>query len=213
MLILDKKNNLKMLLVYITAIIMAFCLLLSSPLSPFGQGFSKIDSSVFRTIAMQMDKGYMPYKDTFDHKGPLLYLINFLGLKINSHWGVWLIEFVFMTVNFMVLFFTSKLLNKSYFISFVSIIPSILFLYSLEVYEGFNGGNYAEDYILPFLMISLCLFVDYILNDRVTNVRIAICGMCCACAMMLKFNFAMVWFVFGLIILLNEIKNKNYILK
>ena len=28
-----------------------------------------------------MEKGYMPYRDSFDHKGPLLYFLNFIGNK------------------------------------------------------------------------------------------------------------------------------------
>ena len=62
-----------------------------------------VDSSVFRTIALQMDEGIMPYRDTFDHKGPLLYLINYVGMKISFNNGIWFIEFIsfFVTLVFL----------------------------------------------------------------------------------------------------------------
>jgi uncharacterized protein (TIGR02328 family) len=36
-----------------------------------------------RVFAFMVDKGYMPYRDTFDHKGPYVYLLNMLGEKIS----------------------------------------------------------------------------------------------------------------------------------
>lgn len=56
------------------------------------------DSSVFRYVAYVMKKGGIPYRDTFDHKGPVLYLINYLGLLINLN-GVWIVEVIFMLAN------------------------------------------------------------------------------------------------------------------
>ena len=57
---------------------LSFVFLFNSPLHPWIRGESTTDSSVFRTVAMMMRYGYMPYRDSFDHKGPLLYIIEFL---------------------------------------------------------------------------------------------------------------------------------------
>ena len=38
-----------------------------------------LDSSVFRYIGTIMHDGCVPYRDSFDHKGPLIFLINYLG--------------------------------------------------------------------------------------------------------------------------------------
>ena len=78
----------------------SFVFLTESPLHPWVGSDSGTDSSVFMTVAMMMDKGYVPYRDTFDHKGPLLYVINYLGRQIAVYRGVWIFEFLSMLVAF-----------------------------------------------------------------------------------------------------------------
>ena len=74
--------------------ILAFIFLTKSPLHIWIRSDSDTDSSIFLTVAMMMDRGYMPYRDTFDHKGPLLYLINYLGRHISAYRGIWFVEFI-----------------------------------------------------------------------------------------------------------------------
>ena len=52
------------------------------------------DSSVFLYIGKRMLEGKLPYRDLFDHKGPILYLIEVLGLRLSPHStnGVWMLE-------------------------------------------------------------------------------------------------------------------------
>ena len=52
------------------------------------------DSGVFLYTARQILSGDVPYRDIWDHKGPVLYFINVIGLLIepDSPWGVWLVE-------------------------------------------------------------------------------------------------------------------------
>ena len=52
------------------------------------------DSSVFLYVGNMMLNGKFPYVDAFDHKGILLYFIQYIGLKFSggSQTGVWLIE-------------------------------------------------------------------------------------------------------------------------
>ena len=54
--------------------LITFVFLLKSPLHIWNRADAGIDSSVFQTIALMMDNGYVPYRDTFDHKGPLIYI-------------------------------------------------------------------------------------------------------------------------------------------
>ena len=52
------------------------------------------DSSVFLYIGKRMLEGKLPYRDLFDHKGPILYLIEVSGLRLSPHStnGVWVLE-------------------------------------------------------------------------------------------------------------------------
>ena len=55
-------------------LLVTFLFLQNSPLSIWRGGETGTDSSVFRTVALMMRRGGMPYRDTFDHKGPLLFI-------------------------------------------------------------------------------------------------------------------------------------------
>lgn len=73
---------------------MTFLILMYSKQSPWRKAESWTDSSVFKYVALVMSKGGMPYKDTFDHKGPVLYLLNLLGMQFGYMRGIWIVEFV-----------------------------------------------------------------------------------------------------------------------
>ena len=98
--------------VIISLAIFAFLFLVNSPLHPWIRSNSKTDSSVFRTVAMMMDKGYMPYKDSFDHKGPLLYIIDWIGNKISLSSGIWMIEFGCMIITLFMIYKIARLSCK-----------------------------------------------------------------------------------------------------
>ena len=89
------EKNKENLIVFIAAAVLAFFFLLNSPIHIWRLADTDVDSSVFKTVALMIDKGYMPYKDSFDHKGPLIYVLNYWGLKISYYRGVWLFEMMF----------------------------------------------------------------------------------------------------------------------
>ena len=67
------------------------------------------DSAVFKTVSMMMRHGFMPYRDSFDHKGPLLYALNYLGDSIAVYRGIWVVELLFMTVTFLMVYRIARL--------------------------------------------------------------------------------------------------------
>ena len=54
------------------------------------------DSTVFLYMGQRILDGFIPYKDAWDHKPPMIYWINALGLYLGqgSFLGVRLIEFL-----------------------------------------------------------------------------------------------------------------------
>ncbi len=198
-----QKKYLYEVLIIIALGTISFIILMSSPLNPLYKGASKIDSSVFKYVSMEMAEGGMPYKDTFDHKGPLLYLINYAGYLISYYRGVWVIEYFFMFVFLAVTYATARL--------FCGRVPSLLLvlLCASPFKTYFNGGNLSEEYALVFIAIGMYIFIDYFLNNQISKLRLVICGVCCAAVLMLRLNLAAIWIVFPVAVLIKCAQEKN----
>ena len=65
------------------------------PAMPLGQRIPSRDPGVFLYIGAQILDGKVPYRDIWDHKGPVIYYIDALGLLLGrgSEWGVWALQF------------------------------------------------------------------------------------------------------------------------
>ena len=202
----DKKRltDNKELIIYASFILVAFIFLLNSPLHIWRGANSGTDSSVFKTVALMMQHGFMPYKDTFDHKGPLIYIYNYIGNIISYYRGIWIIELISLSVTLCYLYKIARLKCSntiSYIISILSL--TVLFNY-------FEGGNLTEEYALPFIAYSLYIFLDYLINSKVNKLRLILCGLSCGAVLLLRPNMIGTWFVFCLAILIDCIKKKKY---
>ena len=198
------ENNKENLIALFAAAVLAFFFLVNSPIHIWRLDETEVDSSVFKTIALMMDKGYMPYKDTFDHKGPLLYIINYLGLKISYYRGVWLFEAIFMTITLFILYKIARLRTKRFSSVLVALTAMSL------LFEFFEGGNLTEEYAMPFIGISIYIFLDYLLNNRISWYRIAISGISMGAVCLLRPNMIAVWIVFCAAIFFQKIFEKNW---
>lgn len=180
-----------------------------SSLSPlrFWKGWqSGKDSAVFQTVAMMMERGFMPYRDSFDHKGPLLYIINYLGKQVSPVWGLWFIEVIFMWTNLFMMYRIARLVCghiASCGIMTLSTLPMLLHNY-------FEGGNFVEEYAMPFIAAALYIFLDYLLNGRISKPRLIICGACMGCVCLLRVNMIPVWIVFCIYIFIRCIREREF---
>ena len=191
-------------LAVIIAGITAFFFTLQSPIHLWSTAASGTDSSVFQTVAMMMQRGVMPYSGSFDHKGILLYFINWLGRCIRPGKGVWVIEVLFLAVTFYMLYKIARLVcgrGASCVVTFLSI--SLLF-------GSYDGGNCSEEYALVFIAIATYIFVDYLRNDRISIWRYMICGACLGCALLLRPNMIGLWIVMCVGILIRFIVLKAW---
>ena len=118
--------------------ITAFFFTIQSPLHPWNLAVTGTDSSVFKTVSMMMARGSIPYVDTFDHKGPLLYILNWLGDRISLYRGVWVIEMIFLIATFFMLYKIARLVCKK------SVSCIVVFLSISLLFGYFDGGNISE---------------------------------------------------------------------
>lgn len=178
---------------FIVALIFGF----NSPLHPWVGSEAYTDSSVFKTVALMMEHGYMPYMDSFDHKGPILYILNYLGNRVSYYRGIWVIEIIFLSFTFYFLYKISRLTCNtvaSIIVTFIAL--SLLFGY-------YEGGNFTEEYAMPCIAIAIYIFLDYLLNNKISKIRLAVSGICFGIVLMLRPNMISIWVVYCLIISLS----------
>ena len=134
---------------------------MTSPLFPWAHGW---DSAFFQLVGAGMTKGYLPYRDFFDMKGPWLFFIEYAAESIwYGRTGVFLMQCIWLCS---VLFLCQRIFKK-YFSggglgsSLVMIIPLFVVLSSTM-----EGGNLTEEWSLPFLFLSLYLALDFITGEK-----------------------------------------------
>ena len=169
--------------------------------NPFYVGVKLRDSSVFTYIGKVILQGGMPYRDTFDHKGPLIYLINALGLAINERIGVWLIEFVTVFVILLAAYRLARLLECSERVSRIAVA-----LTALASFYYFNWGNVTEEYACAFILLSLYIFTKYFQTEQVSAAELALCGCSFAAVCLLRINMAALWAVMCIGVLVHCIR-------
>ena len=113
------------------------------------------DSGVFLYVGWRLLNGDIPYRDVWDHKPPLIYFIDALGLVITPHslWGVWLLQFIFLFLTF---FFIYKLLDNEFGI-FAALAGTIVL--TSGVLTILEKGNVTEEYALVFQALVFWLFI------------------------------------------------------
>lgn len=113
------------------------------------------DSGVFIYIGDKILAGQVPYRDIWDHKGPLIYFIDALGLALGGHarWGIWALEFVSL---FLSAILSHKILARYYGIG-PAVLTTIAWLASIPLV--LEGGNLTEEYALPLQFLALYLYL------------------------------------------------------
>lgn len=200
---IEMNNKKELLIVSIMMVIGTFLFLLCSPLNPFGSGCSDTDSSVFRTVALMMERGYIPYKDSFDHKGPLLFILNYLGNRISATSGIWVIEYIFLMAAVSAMYRIARLFCNLWQSVFFVVVSMILLI------PYFEKGNFSEEYAMTFIAISLFVFVDYFKNNKITRIRLLLCGATFAGTLLLRPNMIALWCVMCLAVLIKSCKDKS----
>jgi len=182
-------------------------ILLQSPLAPFAKSVNGIDSSVFIYSAQQMLDGQLIYKDIVDHKGPFLYFINVVALFIfNGNFiGVWIFEIISLFVASVMMYKTARFFAGK-ISAFLAVITAVLSLSPM-----LSGGNFAEEWALPFVSAALYIFVAYLKENKPLGiVRLFILSFTFVLTFMMKANLTAIWAGFGIAMLIKWIIEKKY---
>ena len=160
--------------------IYGFFITMQSPANPVSQGLIYSDGSIYEYIGHMIQLGKMPYADAFDHKGPVLYLINFLAVTISKKWGIWFIDLLFMCP---ILIFSYLTARK--FISDIWALLLCVFLYA-DFWIGYTMGDMPDYYAALFDAAVIFLLADYYLTEDLSKKKLLIIGLCLAMGFWLK---------------------------
>lgn len=195
------KHNWRNPAAYVFVAFCGFIMALNASNNPFHIGNTYTDSSVFNYVARVIVRGGMPYRDTFDHKGPLIYLIDAFGLLINEQIGVWLMELITILIAFLFTYKIARLVGCNELASCAVVAVNVL---TLSYY--FEGGNLVEEYACAFITISLYIFLKFFISGKVKSIDLIICGASFAAVCLLRINMIALWVVMCIGVLIDCLK-------
>lgn len=165
-------------------------IMLQSPNTIYSRVVEYTDSSVFQYIGKGILDGMVPYRDAFDHKGPILYLLNALGFLLAGRYGIWLLEWGILFATLV----ASYKLCRVYFTRGASF-AAVLTTYSLLALY-MKGGNFTEEYGMLPAVIALYIFAKYFKFKKITNFELSVLGATFMIALLLKVNLACTWAIY-----------------
>jgi hypothetical protein len=205
--VMYRKTANQNILIYGGIFLLAFAVVFISCLNPLGRNLKwiDIDTSVFLTIARGITKGQVPFRDFYDNKGPLMYLISAPGMLIGGFAGVWITELFLMCVS---VFFAYKtaLFFGGRSAAFLGVACSFIVFQSF-FYEVAG----SEEYSLPFMMISLFIFTKYFFTKKEPPFyELIILGMCFSSVLLIRINHFPLWAGFCFVIVVELLIKKQW---
>ncbi len=150
------------------------------------------DSGAFLYVGQQLLQGAVPYRDLWDHKGPVVYYLDALGLYIShgSLWGLWMLETLSVTLA---AWFGYLALRQV-----LGVVPAV-FGTSMWMISAIRlwlqGGNFVEQWALPLQFGAEYLLITGLARTAGLQVawRSALVGVLGAIAFLLRPNLIGMW--------------------
>lgn len=137
-----------------------------------------VDSNWYLSVGHGIVEGLVPYRDLFDHKGPIVYFVfalNYLCFG-NDFWGIYILEIICATAY---LFVCYKIL-----VMFMPHAKALLYLVAVAglTYTAagqLQSGGCVEEYCLPMLAYGLYVFLSYFKSGgiKMPLYRVVLCGL------------------------------------
>ena len=153
-----------------------------------------VDSSHFLYVADGLLEGELPYLHRWDHKPPLIHLINVVGLLLSDVWGILIVQAGFLVGTCLAAF---KLLRPRFGLAATLFAATVLLVYFARLVQG---GNLTEQYALLLQFVALALFARAEARTEEGPSKCALMGLGAlgGAAVMLRPDLAGVWCAIGL---------------
>lgn len=186
----NKKNVIKNLLIGIVIVVLPFILSLITNYSPTNKsGGIMHDCGIFSYIGYAMQQGKFMYTGAWDNKGPLLYFIYYIGLKLAGEVGVYIIEYIALLLTTIFGYKIIKTITSNKGLGLLGIVYSLCLWVPTNEY-----GNFSEVFAMPLITLGIYFFVKCIKNEiKLSRVNITLWGICCAGIALLRLNMLLVF--------------------
>lgn len=122
------------------------------------------DSALFQAVGKLWADGLVPYRDIFDHKGPLLFFIQRIAYGFaNPRMALFVLESLSVSASLLCAYAALRLRMKPLW-SLIGGLVTLVFWLPLMEY-----GNLCETYSMPFLMLALWLQLKYLHSGKKTH--------------------------------------------
>lgn len=205
-------ENKKGKMIYFSDAVFCICMALAiSTLFRLFPGNTRIpaeDSSVFLYIGKRMTEGKIPYRDLFDHKGPILYFIEYLGIKISKtdYTGVWLLE----ALNILITIVFMRKLGRVISDKNSSVYLAVLLCAGVCGWKIWQGGNFTEEYALPWITFAAVVFFLFFKTGSYRRGDIVLLGIGFAVVFLLRANMIAIWVALMPLTLFILIREKRF---
>lgn len=173
------------------------------PYSPYFRYVYSYDEVCYKIITEGIFRGRFPYRDLFDHKGPLTYVIFSLGyILAGKHtWGMWVISAIVDSLGFIFAYKTSCLRLKRG----TALLSAVFLLFMNSVlmnHNILNTGSKPDGFVFTLLMISAYIFIRESFFSKKTAGHVIslkpmfIIGLLCGGVFMIKLNACFFYLAF-----------------
>ncbi|MEA4907850.1 MAG: glycosyltransferase family 39 protein [Anaerolineaceae bacterium] len=188
-----------------TLFLAGLSVLIQWPLSPAIQQTPTRDSGIFLYVSSRLLSGDTLYTQIWDHKPPVVFLINALGLAGTggSIWGVWLLQTAFLGGAALLVF---ALLRRN-----LGLAPALAAGTAglLALSYVLHGGNTTEGYALLFQGAAVYAW-ERAEGDGRSGLWGALAGVCLGLLLFTKQSLAAAGAAIGLYLLLDLVLHRNW---
>lgn len=146
--------------------------------------FSEGDESRIFVVSQDSARGGVPYKTAWGHKGPLIYFILSLVIRLfgNNVIALHIFTTVYLLISILFIYLISKRLFNEGVSLFVSLAYGLFF--TVRQFTGFlsNGEIFM---MLPAIIAIFC-FIIYLQNEKQPSATLLLCGLFTAASILIK---------------------------
>lgn len=201
--------NFKNWQIMLTCLLISFLFLMICSNNSFLYAFNdNQDVNWYITMGNGMLNNKVPYRDLFEHKGPIVYFVfAFFCLFPNPYRIVFIFEILCFSLF---LFFSFKILKK--FISSSTSLISLIIIAFLTLTSTFFvvGGGAVEEFLLPILAYMLLCLLEFVHDKKpFSRFRSLTWGILIGVVLFVKFTLLLFPAISLVILCISLIKEKN----